>query len=87
MSPARRTLSCRLTVHAQQDINMLHLLAVQAMGAELTLELGVTPAVSAEQPLTIDALAALPPPTERPSRRVFTGAKQRNHIAVSGASF
>jgi hypothetical protein len=58
------------TVHTEgrTSIGLLHLVAAQAVGGQLQVELGVTPAASAEpqpsQPLTIEALAALPPPTE-----------------------
>jgi hypothetical protein len=47
----------------QTSIRFLHLVAAQAMSRELHAELGVTPA-SAEPPLTIDELAALPLPLE-----------------------
>jgi hypothetical protein len=56
-------------VHSQHDVTALHLVAAQTLSRKLQVELGVTPAAaSAEQqssrPLTIEALAALPPPTE-----------------------
>jgi hypothetical protein len=55
------------TVHTEGQtlIALLHLVAARSLGEQLQVELGVMPAAaSAEPPLTIDALAALPPPTE-----------------------
>jgi hypothetical protein len=49
----------QVNIHAEQDINVLHLLAAQAIGRELVQELSVTPAASAEQPPR-----ALPPALE-----------------------
>jgi hypothetical protein len=51
-----------VTVHSQHDVNMLHLIAAQAIGADLVQELGLTP-TPAPDPNVID-LAALPAPTE-----------------------
>jgi hypothetical protein len=51
----------QITVHAQHDVNMLHLIAAQALGAELVQELGVAPAPASEP--TLD-LTALPAPAE-----------------------
>jgi hypothetical protein len=52
----------QITVHAQHDINMLHLIAAQAVGADLVQELDLTP-TSTPEPNVID-LTALPAPTE-----------------------
>jgi hypothetical protein len=51
-------------IHAQSEATVLHLLAAQTVGDALLAELGdVRPTASAE-PLTIEELAALPPPLE-----------------------
>jgi hypothetical protein len=50
-------------IHAQSESTVLHLLAAQQVGDALLTELGVSPTASAE-PLSIDALAALPRPEE-----------------------
>jgi hypothetical protein len=51
----------QITVHAQHDVNMLHLIAAQAIGADLVKELGLTSTPNLE-PNTIDM--TLPAPTE-----------------------
>jgi hypothetical protein len=57
-----------LSVETQTPLGLLHLAAATAFSRELQAELSIPAAASTEpqstQPLTIDALAALPPPTE-----------------------
>jgi hypothetical protein len=50
-----------VTVHAQHEVNMLHLIAATQLGTDLMEGLGVAPK---PEPNTVDHLTALPAPTE-----------------------
>jgi hypothetical protein len=51
-------------INAQSEASVLHLIAAQAIGDQLVAELGEARPTASAEPLTIEALAALPLPEE-----------------------